>query len=185
MSGYLNRSIRDILAKREYLLQSFLNGHRTYFDNKEPIVNECQDEKEAFHTEDKVVNRVHVFTTFPGEIASDGRNNKHTTSVITKNTDSFHGNQVIHDNKESVKRLEDTSGQGYCKYYFQTPFSLEINVDRSNESPGFKNNEEDEKSKENLSLRFNDIYNKEQIVKRANGRKAKQENRRWISSPQY
>ena len=114
------------LANREYPLQTFFYGYGTYF------------------TEDKV----HIFT-------SDGRNNKHTTNIVT-NTDSFYVNPVIKDNKESVKRLEDTSGQGYCKYYFQTPFALEINVDRSNESPGFKNNEEDDRSKETLSLRFND-----------------------------
>merc|ERR1711895_42995 len=36
-----------------------------------------------------------------------------------------------------------------------TPFPLEINVDRSNESPGFKSNEEDERSKESLSQRIN------------------------------
>ena len=89
-------------------------------------------------------------------MASDRRNNKHTISVVIQSTNSFHGDQVIHDNKESVKRLKDTSGQGYCKYYFQTPFALEINVDRSNESPGFENNGEDDRSKETLSLRFND-----------------------------
>merc|ERR1711895_390645 len=76
VSGYFNRSVRHTLAKREYPLQSFFYGYGTYF------------------TEDKV----HIFT-------SDGRNDKHTTSIVTKNTDSFYENPVIKDNKESVKRL--------------------------------------------------------------------------------
>ena len=64
-----------------------------------------------------------------------------------------------------MKRLKDTSGQGYCKYYVPTPFALETTLDRSNESPGFKNNEEDDRNKDTLSLRFNDSLhdNKDEV----------------------
>ena len=107
-------------------------------------------------------------------MALDGRSNKYTISVIIQSIDSFHGNPVIQDirmedrnHKESVTYA---TGQGYCKYYLSTPFALEttlgrmddkyaifidIHITDSNESPGFKNNEEDDRNKDTLSLRYN------------------------------
>ena len=105
---------------------------------------------------DKVVNGVHVSTPFTGEMSLDCRSNKYIISVVIQSIDSFHQNPVINDNKESVKRLKDASGPGHSEYYVPTPFSSEANLDRSNESPGFKNNEEDDNNKDTLSTRLND-----------------------------
>ena len=166
MSGYFSRSIKDTLVKREYPLQSFLHGRRNCFDNK------GEKEKETYQTEEKVENRFHVSTPFTGEMALDGRSNKYTISVVIQSIDSFHGNPVIQDirmedrnHKESVTYA---TGQGYCKYYLSTPFALEttlgrmddkyaifidIHITDSNESPGFKNNKEDDRNKDTISLR--------------------------------
>ena len=154
-------------------------------------MNKGEKEKKTYHTEDKVESRVNVSTPFIWEMALDGRGNKYTISVVIQSIDSFHWNLVIHDirvedktYKESVKRLNDVvtyaNGPGHCKNYVSTPFifettldgmgdkytiSVDIHMTDSNESPCFKNKEENDRSMDTLSLRFNDSLpnNKDEV----------------------
>ena len=85
-------------------------------------MNEYQDEKETYHTEDKVEIWVHVSTPFIWEMALDGRGYKYKVSVVIQSFDSFHGNSVIHNirvedktYKESEDRLREAQMKGKCQ----------------------------------------------------------------------